>query len=794
MKTVFYFLFLLLPLPIFAQQSLNGMVSDEAGKPLDAATVTLSQNGQVINNQLADQGRFSLGKLNSATYQLSVTLMGYKPIVRQFSMPKDSLKLTMQNENQQLKEVAITFRKPTIERKVDRVVFNVENSPIASGGTVYEALTKAPGVKANSDGSIMAGNKTVTIYIDDKPVRLSAEDLAAYLQSLPAENISKIEVMSNPSSRYDAQGGAVINIVSKKIKSDGFNANLNAAYIRGKRDSYRGNGIFNYRKDKLNVFGTYGYTDRNIQRDLTNYTIYQTPDAYAYWDRSRLTRSDNEAHNYKVGVDYNLTDNQVAGILVTGSNAINSSESNGLTNIYNNYRPATDSVLHTTNRNQGHTNQYSFNLNYKIKLDTAGQSLNVDLDYVPFNSANTQQVDNLSVLPDGSLGSAPYHIRTPATQKINIWSGKIDYDYKLGKVWTLESGLKYTSIVSENHFNFFNTAGAEPVFDEARSDYFRYTEKTGAAYTSISAELGKWSFKGGLRAENTSTKGYSVSLDSLNKNTYLRLFPTAFITYKLSEDQVFGINYARRIDRPGYMQLNPAKSYSTPYSYQNGNPFLRPVIFNSLELSYTLKKNYTITGVYTLTNDLASNVTVQDNVTKTFYDTQQNLGNIRDIGLQLSAVNHPFSWWEINNYAEGNSRRQQALYLNGAYENSFYYYLKSTHAFTISKNNGLKAELSGWYLSPVQQGSLHIARTYDVSAGISKPVLNKQGTIRLTAADIFYKNPYKIDVNYLDQRNGLYQQNDTRNITVSFSYKLGKSVAEARKRQTASEDERRRSN
>lgn len=793
MKNILYMLLLLFPFQLSAQQKLSGIVKDEQGKPLDAATITISQQGQVISSQLADLGKFILTNLNESPYQLSVSLVGYKPILRTFSLPKDSLSLTMLNDSKQLKEVAITFTKPTVERKIDRVVFNVENSIMASGGTAWDALGKAPGVKTANDGGVTANNKGVTVYMDGKPVRLSGDDLAAYLQSIPSDQISKIEVMPNPSSKYEAQGGAVIDIISKKIKSDGFNATLNGGYTRGQLNRYTGGGIFNYRKNKLNIFGTYSYADRDIQRNLSQYTIFQTPSSYAYWDMNKININGNKVHNYTAGADYNLTDNQVIGVLVTGNNSANTGSSTALTNIYNNYRVNPDSVLHTNSTSAGHLDQYSFNLNYKAKLDSSGRSLNVDLDYAPYTRNNTQQLNNLTYLPDGSLASAPYHTSFPATQKINIWSGKIDYEYKPGKIWSMESGLKYTSTVSENQFDFFNTAGAAPVLDPSKSDQFKYTENTAAGYTSINGAFGHWDFKGGLRAEYTTTKGISQSLDSINVNKYLRIFPTVFVTYKASENNEFGFNYSKRIDRPDYRQLNPAKSYSSPYNYWSGNPFLKPAIINSFQLSYTLHQNYTFSAVYTQIDDLASNVTVQDNVNKTFYDTQRNIGSIKDLGSELSSVHHPFSWWEINNTAQGYLRTQNSDQPGNTYNyRQFYFYLRTDHAFTIDKNSGLKAEVSAWYNSPVQQGTLRIAQTYDLSAGISKQVFNKQGTIKFSAADLLYSNPYRILIDNGGQNNGIYQKNDTRTFTVSFSYKLGKSVAAARKRTTASEEERKR--
>jgi hypothetical protein len=794
MNKLIYILLLLLPLPVLAQQ-LTGHIRDQQGKALDAATVTLSQNGQVVSSQLAEQGSFTLLNLNQQPYLLSVSLIGYQSLQRRFTLPKDSLQLVLQGDSRQLNEVVVAFKLPTIERKIDRVVFNVENSILASGGTAWEALGKSPGVQTTNEGLIKANNKGATVYMDGKPVRLSGDDLAAYLQSIPSDQLAKIEVMPNPSSQYEAQGGAVINLISKKSKADGFNASLSGAYTRGALNRYSGNGLFNYRKEKLNVFGSYGYSDRDIRRELSVFNIYETPANYAYWDMNRISLAGNKVNNYTAGADYNLSDKQVVGILVTGNNASTTGESTGNTGIFNNRRLIADSTLQTRSLTEGKVNQYSFNLNYKVQLDSAGKGLNVDLDYVPYRRNNTQDLYNRTYLPDGSQSLVPYQISSPAAQHIDIWSGKADYNVQLGKIWALESGIKYTSIVSENKFDFFNTAGTLPVLDLAKSDEFHYTENTAAAYTSISGTVDKWSFKAGIRAEYTRTKGTSLSLDSINSNNYLRIFPTVYLTYKASDKNEFNFSYAKRIERPDYRQLNPAKSYSSPYNYQSGNPFLRPAIFNTLQLSYTLNHAYTFALVYLQIDDLASNVTVQDNENQRFFDTQLNIGRIKQYSTELSSVHHPAAWWEINNTAAVNYVAQQSSQPGNTYNyKQVSVRLQTNQAFTLDKTKGIKAELSGWYQSREYQGTLNLARTYDLSAGISKPVFSQRGTLKLAASDILYGNPYRIRINNQGNNTGIYQRNDTRTVTLSFSYKLGKSVAASRKRTTAAEEERKRTN
>ena len=719
--------------------------------------------------------------------------MGYKQVTRTVEIPKDTLKIIMLADSKELKEVTVSASKPIIERKIDRVTFNVENSIIASGGSVWDALNKAPGVQAKPDNSISANKKDVQLYMDGKPLHLSGDDLANYLQGMPSDLVAQIEVFTNPPAMFDAQGASVINIITKKSKKQGLNVTLNGGLTQATYTSYTGSSTFNYRKDNLNIYGSYGYTERHFGREQHDYVTYTTPGNYSFWDSPGYNVFKSRSNNYRIGADYQLSSNQILGFLVTGSNRTGSIFTNTPTTVTNNFKPSPDSTLQTYGHTASHSNRYAYNLNYNIKLDTSGKSLNVDVDYSPYQYDVNQYVDNYTFLPDGSQSSSPYHIYTPTEQNINIYSGKIDYNYKLGKTWSITSGIKYSSIQSTNNFDFYNNAGAQPELVTANSDHFEYTENTAAAYTSISGSVGKWDFQGGLRGEYTHTRGFSVTLDSLNKRQYFKIFPTLFTVYKLDDNNDLQFTYGYRIERPEYARLNPAKHYATPYNYLVGNPSLQPAFVQNIELGYTYKKEYNITAYYTATHDFFSNITVQDNVNKLFYDTQQNLGLSLNTGIRISAPIRPTSWWEMNNLVEGYYQQEKSNYLQGSYNyHKFSYDGTTTQSFTIDKKLGIKAELTATYNSSGIQGIFRAQYNYDVDAGVKANILNGQGTIKLAAGDIFYSNTYHISVNYLNQNNGFYQRNDTRNGVLSFSYRFGKNIAAARKRTTASDEEKQR--
>jgi outer membrane receptor protein involved in Fe transport len=747
MKTLFYFFLLVLPAISFAQQNIHGTIKNEEGKLLDGATIILSQNDKTVSKQMADQGRFILAGLDESSYELNVTLVGFKPVKVIFNKPYndaslDSLMLVMKTDNKVLDEVVIAYKKPVVERKIDRLVFNVENSILASGGNALQAVAKAPGVQILS-GEIKANNKSVTVYINGKPVHLSGDDLNNYLQNMPAANIANIEVLSNPSSKYDAQGGAIINIILKKIKNEGFNATIGGGYTQGYRSSFNGNTLLNYQKGKLNLYGNYSYADNKQQRTVVGYTLYQNVESETYWDRNTLSMPESKTNNYQFGADYKAGKNQMLGVLITGNNTSSTGRSTTITNVYTNRSPSADSILNTQSRSKGSSNLYTINLNYKIQLDTAGRSLNFDIDYVPYRNNRVQDIDNKGMFLNGTPSGIPYSFSMPSEQQIDIWTGKVDYEDKLSPAWTISSGAKLTTTTTKNSFDFYDIQNNLAVLNQPKSDYFQYKETTVAGYTSFGGSIDNWNFQGGLRAEYTRTRGYSLKLDSLNVKNYLRVFPTLFVTYKVADDHEFGFEYSKRIGRPSYAALNPAKMYSTPYSYSNGNPFLKPDITNSVNVSYTYHQNYTLSVSYDHTKDQVGHVTIQDNQNQFYYDTMQNIGSIKDFGVSLLTMTRPTSWWEINNSVSAYSSRQSSGFEGQTYNfHLYHYYLTTNHSFVVDQKHGLKAELSGTYTSKDRQGVMTFEHYYDISAGISKSLFHKRGNLNLTTTDIFRNNPY----------------------------------------------------
>jgi hypothetical protein len=793
MKTILLLLIILLPAALLAQSPLNGNVTDSTSRPLDGVTVNVRFQDRTEIAVLSTDGHFIINQPRSGGFTLSASLIGYQPVVRNFERSQDTVIIVMHQELKSLHEVVITGGRPVIERRNDRIVFNVESSVVASGGTAWDALAKSPGVQAGPDGTLTANRQNVVVYLDGKPLHLSGAELAGFLQGQSSDMIARVEVYSNPPAKFDAQGASVINIISKRSKKQGLNVMMNSSYNQATFGSYATGASFNYRNKSLNVYGNYGFTDRHTIRDKTDYVTYRQDGETSFWNSIQRSHYRSRSHNYQLGADLQLNKSQVLGILITGNNRSGRNYSTTSTTVKNAGRLAPDSTLYTDGNTDVRDIRYSFNINYSIKTDTAGSGLNFDLDYLPYHNSAGQLVNSQTFLPDGSNASGAYRIYTPTLQKINIISGKADYTQNLAGHWKLLSGLKYSVIRSANQFTFYDDAGPEPLAIASRSDNFNYRENTIAGYASATAVMGNWNISGGLRGEYTKTRGYSVTLDSLTAKKYFNLFPSLFLAYKFSEGNQLQLNYANRLDRPAYSRLNPFKNYITPYNYLTGNPLLRPAFIHNLELSYTYNSVYNITAFYTETKDVFSGITVQDDVNKVFYNKQQNLGLSSIAGLRITAQVHASNWWDMSYGASPHYRRESSAYLGSRYDyRKLRFDANINQQFTLHKKSGLRAEINAIYESTDIQGIYHGGALFNLAAGLKTNVLKGKGTLSLTADDIFYSYKFHIQVNYLNQDNGFFQKDDSRKFALNFTYRLGKAVAGSRNRSTGSEEEKKR--
>jgi hypothetical protein len=677
------------------------------------------------------------------------------------------------DKSKALKEVTVTAKMPPIKHKVDRIIVNVDGMITAAGNNALEVLSKSPGVFVDLDGNIQLNGKGgVLVLIDDKPTYLSAQDLAAYLRSLPAGMIDKIELISNPPARYDAAGSAVINLQLKKNKTPGCNANMSIGYNQGTYARSNDALNINYRHKKINVFGNLGYS-----RDAG----YSKEDSRRTYDNSAVTLLDRRYHyssdgyNLRAGIDYYVSAKTTLGVLLTGGIRPKSDQLN-----YNSDQLNADQKQDSTatGATTGDYQWYSggVNLNMLRRINEKGSSITADLDYVNLHANGSQYLSTNVYQLDGNLNSAnEIFYRLPAD--IDIWSAKTDYNLPLKGDAIFEAGYK-SSWVSTNYKNgWFQKAGNDYVPDYGRSDHFIYTENINAGYVSAAKEWKHWAIKGGLRMENTRMQGHQpgniVIADSAFKRNYTNFFPSFYFSWKAdtSGHHTFTISYSTRIRRPSYQQLNPFLFYNDRYSYATGNPWLKPQYLYAIELKYDYKSIFGVELAYLKVNNLIQSI-VQP-VGDFFVNHPENFG----INYSFNIV----SWlsadlvkdWHVNTklivfHLINKGMADDQIVNNNINSGE----LEISNQFRLSKK--WSAELSGLYATSHLQGQTKTDPFAQLNGGIQKMILKEKGTLKLSVNDIFHSVIRRDNTTAKDLVARRTVETDTRRIGIAFSYRFGK--------------------
>ncbi len=806
MKTVILFISAsLISLAGFAQapSSVKGTVTDNASKPLPAATVSLlvSKDSSLYKAAVSDNaGAYQFEKVKAGSYMVKISSVNFGSWYStnfelkegtSYAVPAAS----MAAANKELKEVVVTTtKKPMIEVKADRTVFNVENSINATGSNALELLQKSPGVTVDKDDNIsMKGKNGVRIYIDGRPTPMSGSDLAAYLKSVQSTDIESIEMIENPSAKYDASGNAgIINIKFKKNKKFGTNGTVAVGHNQGIYGKQYGNASLNYRDKKVNLF-----SNVSINKDRgENWLKFHRLQSDSIYEQSTLNFNSSKGGNIKLGADYFINDKNTIGILYNGN--YNSSEwiSDGQTFIspQNSKLPA--QILKSGNSVPSNRSNTNFNINYRY-ADTSGRELNIDADRGFFRSRGNSLQPNIYV--DAATGAVLreriFANSTPIN--IDISTAKADYEQKFGK-GKLGVGAKFAQVKTDNTFDFYNVINNSKQQDWERSNRFTYTEKVSAAYVNYNRAYKKWSYQIGVRAEQTNSEGElkARSKATMNdttetvKRSYLDFFPSAAISYTLSATHQFNINYSRRIDRPHYQDLNPFENKLDELTYEKGNAFLRPQYTNSFSLSHTYKSFLTTSLSYSHISDYITpiNDTARTNAT---YITNKNLASQDVYSLNISAPFKITKWWNVYANVNTNHTRYKADFDDGKSINlsvtTVNYY--NQHTFTLGK--GYTAEFSGWFNTPsIWGGTFKTEFMWSADAGIQKLVMDKKGTIKLSVTDIFKTNQWKSVSNYAGITFNAQGGWDSRQARLSFQYRFGSNtVKAARERKTSIESE-----
>ncbi len=794
---------------IFAQDNsgkIIGAIKDGGNqKTIDAATISLlkSNDSSLVKAAIADkEGNFVFDNIKDGAYLVQATSVGHNKVYSNvFTLSGtqnlyDAGVLQLTPVNKSLKEVIVNSKKLMIERKIDRTIVNVDAAISNEGTTALEVLEKSPGVTVDKDGNIsLKGKQGVLVMLDGKPSYLNGPELANLLRSMPSNNLDQIEIMTNPSAKYDAAGNSgIINIKTKKNKQKGFNGSVNLAYGQGIFAKTNNSLNLNYRNGKFNVFANFSGNYRENFQKLDIKRKYKNADnsLNAIFEQTSNEMKFNNNYNSKIGIDYYASKKSTVGIVLTGFTTPSTQVGDNVSFLKSN-TGIIDSIVTADRREKGSWKNGAINLNFRHQFDSSGREFTADVDYLTYNADKDQVFTNTSYTPDWSLKFADKLIgELPSI--INIYTGKIDYTHPLKSSLKIETGLKTSFVETDNIAGYFNIIGNTKTPDYDKTNHFIYKENINAAYLNMNKQIKKWGIQAGLRLENTNYNGKQFGnpqrQDSTFKRSYTGLFPTMFVSYNANEKNQFGFSYGRRINRPDYEDLNPFLFFLDKYTYGSGNPFLKPSYAHAFEASHTYKQFLTTTINYAHTKDLFNEIFEQKG-----YATivkQGNFGSANSMSLSVSAQVTVTKWWTSIIYSEVNYNDYKGL-INGEqiHAKGGNYVANVNNQFKFKK--GWSAELSGFYRTRGIEGQIIIKPMGQLNAGIQKQILKNKGTLKLNVRDILYSMRTKGEINFQRTEASFYQERDSRVATISFGYRFGNPIKGVQKRKTGgagSEQER----
>lgn len=774
---------------------LSGSLTDQNGQPVAFATTYLykATDSTLVKATISDdKGRFLFKELSADRYYLQLSSLGfqeYRSNAFELNANLNYPKITLEEAAEALDEVTVIAEKPIVEVLADKTVFNVEKTINATGSTGFELLRKAPGVLIDNNNSIIVEGKAgVQIYIDGRPSVLAGQDLINYLETLQSTDIEAIEIITQPSSRYEAAGNAgIINIRLKRNKSLGTNGSITAGFIQGRFPRVNSSISLNNRGEKTNLYGTYSnrfgdsYGFINLFRRQNGTTF----------DARTTSRNDNNNHNIKTGFDYYINSKHTLGAIFTANFNNSISRSNSRTPIIPSGQTTPVEVLIAQSNSDNVSSNINGNLNYKY-TDTIGREFIVDLNYGNFYSDRNNFQPNfyLNGAETDTVSESIARFITPI--EIDILAGQVDYEQPLwgGK---FAAGARYSYVKTNNVFDFFDVVNGMEILNLEQTNTFDYTEQINAAYVNYNMRWDKWNLQFGLRVEQTISEGELTSAqdndNDLVKRNYTNWFPSGGITYQVNQKNSLALTYSRRIQRPTYQSLNPFQFKIDELSFRQGNPFLQPQYTNNIRIAHTYNYRLTTSFTYTYISDFFAQVTEALGEDQNFIITR-NVANQRVYNIGVSYPTRINDWWSI--YFSVNAFRSEYEATSPDFlpveQNTLSFYGQNT----IKLPAGITLEVSGWMQSPSIWGGTYQTETLgSLDIALQKKFMNDKLTVRLAGSDVLYTVPWRGFTEFGELTINGNGGSDSQQFRMSLNYNFGRDeIKKARDRKTGIEDEK----
>ncbi|AXY72475.1 TonB-dependent receptor [Paraflavitalea soli] len=770
-------------------KTISGQVKDIQNEPVPGATLRLVQakdSATVQTKTARDNGRFEFSNLPNGVYLLVITATGtQKYTSAPLTLEADRTQLVLPaiillpQKKANLKEVVVVAKKPLIEQDIDKTIVNVESMISASTSNTLEVLEKTPGITVDANGEIsLQGSSGVNVLIDGRPTYMSGRDLAAYLRSLPGGMLDKIELMPNPPAKYDAAGGAVINIRLKKKRTEGYAGSLSLNYNQGKLARSYNSLNLNYLNRKVNLFGNFSYGRyADFNDDVSNRVFYgSSAQKSASVGLENYSTSGSNEFNGRIGMDYTVSSKTTLGFIVNGSARRRKEYVDYVSNSYS-AGDVLDSIGWGGSDNTSNWRQLNGNINLQHKFDDAGRELTADINYINYNNKGDQVLQNfVSGSSGGQLRNQDFYYNLPSN--IDIYTARADYSHPLKNKASLSGGVKTSFVENDNQSDYYAVMGGTHTPDYGRSNHFIYRENINALYVNGRKDWKRIGMQLGLRLENTQTKGRqlgnAVVPASTFTNDYTGLFSTVYVSYKLDSlgKHNLILNYSRRVNRPGYQQLNPFLFFVDQYSYSTGNPYLQPSYNNSVSLTYRYKQFFNgIFNVERATDGFFGASRVEDNILIT---RPENIATRQLIAVLLYFNTLPAKWWTLNFHIAGAQFSTKGqLYTENL--DIVMYTWRTNLLSQFRFNKDWSAEFYGAYNAAINNWQRMVQPRYWVNAAIQKKILKGKGNLKINVEDIFRTMKWDEELKGLKQaQSHRVSFNDTRRVGISFSYSFGK--------------------
>lgn len=787
---------LVFPIICSAQSAgLSGKVYDSSNQPLafaDAVVLTVPDSTAYKATYTDEAGRFEFKDMAYGNYLLKISTIGYTDYYKSFSLTENTVlpNIVLKETATELGAVVINSKRPIVNRKIDRLEFDVENS-ILSSDNAWEILRKTPGVSVTSGGISIRGSNSILVTINDKKVYLTGTELKNLLENTDGDNIKSVEVITTPPAKYEAQGSAVLNIKMKKSTNEGYKGSVSGAYEQSMYPKGVVSSNHYYKGNRLSAYGGYMFGSGHYYG--RNYATVkykdENGDVNSVWNiREQAFYNATSQNSFNLNMEYQIDSLNTVAL---GGNSFFSLKSTANidtpTYIYDG-NGVLDSLYTAKNHRDYPQKNNTLNGSFEHKFRKGKLIFMSDYTWHYFNQS--QDVNTLFSLP----GEAPYRSQLLASddnRRISLFSAQADYTGTAGK-YNFESGLRYGNVDAQNNFDYDQQINGQPVTIDGLSNEFLYDESVFAGYAGLDREFGKWGLKAGLRGEYTSLEGNSVTTAEVNRQEYFKLFPTLYALYKASDNHQIGISYGKRISRPPYSYLNPFRLYSTPYAYVTGDPRLQPAITHNFSLLYTLKNKHNFDLYYRYEKDPALEVMIQDYATNTIISKVTNIDHNFVAGLDFNTNVELKPWWQTGvqistMYKEDTFQGADgSLYINSIV--SFFGYMN--HRFTLDKKKTWSAETGFYYASPGVSGAFTFGDMSSLSASFRKTFLKEKAELSFIFSDIYRGEKQTTTVRYANQDRKAYSYNDTQNFRIQFRYRFGNQKLGDKQRQDADEKNR----